>query len=137
MPSQKSGGLRSGEKRRAEAAARAKKYERWNDADLRLFSRLPKHEESATGAYLEGLDVLRLVVRRASRNPALTPQSRHEMAGRHAAALVKAADPGRIIQQQGDELRAALALIESLKEKLRVARPAPRDSGSASAGDLC
>lgn len=110
------------------------KHAGWNDADKRAFEKLRKHGEGADGAYAEALEALRLVVRRAARNPALTPQQRHEMVGRHAAGLVKAADPGRLIQQQGQDLRDAHKTILELKAKLDAATLAARNQGRAQEG---
>jgi len=124
-----SGGKRAGDKRRAQAAAKQDAHAAWNRADLRAFAALAKREPDAAGAYLEALEALRLVVRRAARNPALLPQQRHEMVGRHAAALVKAADPGRLIQQLGEELREAHADNDALRLKLDAATHASRNQG--------
>lgn len=127
----------SAKQRLKDEAARAAlqaKHERWNAADLRAFAKLERCATGAAGAYQEALDAVRLVVRRAARNPALTPQQRHEMVGRHAAALVKAADPGRLIQQLGEELRESHATVQSLKAKLDAATHAARSQVRAEEG---
>lgn len=139
MPKRVNGKRPSGaaqRKQKREELRAAEKSSRWNASDLRAFSALAKHEPGATGAYLEALEALRLVVRRAARNPALTPQQRHEMVGRHAAGLVKAADPGRLIQQLGEDLREAHATIQSLKAKLDAATLAARNQGRAPEGTV-
>lgn len=123
-------------KRKDEAAKAAELRGRWNASDLRAFAALRKEDGGAAGAYSEALEALRLVVRRAARNPALTPQQRHEMVGRHAAGLVKAADPGRLIQQLGEDLREAHATIQSLKAKLDAATLAARNQGRAPEGTV-
>jgi len=127
MPSTKSGGRKALDKEAARKAAEAKEHAAWNRADLRAFAALPKRTDDALGAYQEGVDALRLVVRRASRNPAVYPQQRHEMVGRHAAALAKAAGPLQIIADLDARLRKALEVIESLEVKLRGARQSTRD----------
>jgi hypothetical protein len=133
MPSTKSGGRKALDKEAARKAAEAKEHAAWNRADLRAFAALPKHSDDALGAYQEAVDALRLVVRRAARNPALYPQQRHEMVGRHAAGLAKAAGPLQIIADLDARLRKALDVIESLEVKLRGARQSTRDSGAAGA----
>jgi len=114
-------------------AAVQEKFSRWNASDLRAFAALERRDPTAAGAYQESLEALRLVLRRAARNPALTPQQRHEMVGRHAAALIKAADPGRIIQQLSEELREALKIITSLEAKLAARTPARSTGGDPAA----
>ena len=109
-------------------------YEAWNAADLAAFAALPRQDfADGSGPYREGLDALRLVVRQAAANPALVPQQRHEMVGRHAAALIKAADPNKTIADLDRRLREALALIEAQRDQLRATRQPPRDSGEAGA----
>lgn len=129
-----SGAAQRKQKRDAERAA--EKATRWNASDLRAFAALRKADGGAAGAYAEALEALRLVVRRAARNPALTPQQRHEMVGRHAAGLVKAADPGRLIQQLGEDLREAHATIQSLKAKLDAATLAARNQSRSPEGTV-
>jgi hypothetical protein len=121
-------------KLKSEAERAAERASRWNAADLRAFSRLERSASDAAGAYQEALEALRLVVRRAARNPALIPQQRHEMVGRHAAALVKAADPGRLIQQLAEDLREAHATVRSLKAKLDAATLAARNQSGTEEG---
>jgi len=131
---QLSGSAKQKLKDEAARAALQAKHERWNASDLRAFASLPRREPGAAGAYLEALEAVRLVVRRAARNPALVPQQRHEMVGRHAAALVKAADPGRLIQQLGEELREAHATNQSLKAKLDAQAHAARSQSRPEEG---
>jgi len=133
-PKRVSGGKRAAEAKRRRLLALDPVLARWNASDLRAFSQLAKHAEGAAGAYAEALEALRLVVRRAARNPALTPQQRHEMVGRHAAGLVKAADPGRLIQQLAEDLRDAHATVQSLKAKLDAATLAARNQSRPQEG---
>jgi hypothetical protein len=58
------------------------------------------------------------------------------MVGRHAAGLVKAADPGRLIQQLAEELREAHAHNQALKAKLDAAIVAARNQGGAQVGSV-
>jgi hypothetical protein len=139
MPRRTNGKRLSGaaqRKQKREELRAAEKSSRWNATDLRAFAALARHEAGAAGAYAEALEALRLVVRRAARNPALTPQQRHEMVGRHAAGLVKAADPGRLIQQLAEELREAHAHNQALKAKLDAAIVAARNQGGAQVGSV-
>lgn len=139
MPRRTNGKRLSGaaqRKQKRDELRAAEKSSRWNAADLRAFAQLARHDAGAPGAYQEALEALRLVVRRAARNPALTPQQRHEMVGRHAAGLVKAADPGRLIQQLAEELREAHAHNQALKAKLDAAIVAARNQGSPQVGSV-
>ena len=109
-------------------------HEAWNAADLAAFAALPRYDfADGSGPYREGLATIQLAMRQASVNPALVPQQRHEAVSRYGAALVKAADPNKIITDLDRRLREALALIEAQRDQLRATRQPPRDSGEAGA----
>lgn len=125
MPSKRSGGARAVEKKHLER--NAKRPEGYNERSIAAYRRLRRAPKTAAGAVDEAVAFLRLTMREASTDPGLPPEQRREQVARIAAQLVKAADPKRLVDDLGAELREAYNVIVGLKESRGAAQEPARD----------
>ena len=133
MPSKKrpNGSVRQRLKREAEAAAqRPAGYDKRVRAALQRARRTTKGVDGgAVAARMVAL--LEALAWEAALDPGLAPSPRREQAARIAAMAAKAAEPKRMIDELGAELRRAATDIAELEE--RIAR-APQVSAGNSSG---
>jgi hypothetical protein len=113
MPSEKSGGKRTADKKRAiQAVARGPEFDA---AEVAAFAAVELREPTAAGALDEALAYLRVSMRRAASDPGVEPYARREQVARFAAMLAKSADPKKQIEALTNDLRELGAEVESIK----------------------
>jgi hypothetical protein len=131
MPSKDrpSGGARETErKRRAQEAERGERY-----AELRL-ARIRRLRRKNAGAGAEKtldrmLALLEDQAWEAATDPGMPPEYAREQSARIAAMVVRAAEPKKLIEELGADLREANAVIEQLRA------PVDDDAPQEPAGD--
>jgi hypothetical protein len=132
MPSKKSGGARATErKRRAQEAVRPKGYNA--RAIAKLKRRMKPSDGSIQGVLGKAVLALEATLDEAAGDPGVPPEYRREQMARIAAALAKAAEPKKLIDDLAADLRAAHAVIEALKEQHHAAEESPANPGRPSA----
>lgn len=128
MPSTKSGGARATErKRRAQKAARPKGY---HASCIAAFKGARRRGNTAADALDEAVQTLRIAMRQAATDPGMPPEYCREQAARIAAAVAKAAEPRKLIDELADELRTAHEVMEALKVQDAAQEP-PKNPGRA------
>jgi hypothetical protein len=131
MPSKNrpSGGARETErKRRAQEATRGERYGELRTDRLKRLRRA-KAGAGATKTLDRMLALLEDQAWEAATDPGMPPEFAREQAARLAAMVVKAAEPKKIIEELGDDLRRAAAVIEQLRA------PAVSDAPQVAARD--
>jgi hypothetical protein len=123
-----SGGARAVErKHRARDAQRDSDYQA---RAIRAFRKCRRKGKGAEAALDEAMAVLREAMRQASTDPGLPPEQAREQAARIASYVIKAADPKKLIDELGAELRTAEAELAAIEETSN----APQEPAGSSRG---
>ncbi len=133
MPSKKSGGKRAVEKKHRDRDAERKRAAAGGDyraVEVAGFRAARRRGKKPVDVLDEAIAHLREAMHQAAEDVALPPEQKREQISRIAEKLGKLADPKKIIEELGAELREAHEVIQGLKN---AAQEPPRDPQGAEA----